>query len=161
MPDYNGAVIAQTEPGSYEIMRQNRAAVLLQVLRQYEELSVAGERLDINTILTPEGFLKEISEYSNSILLGKYDRSRSVEEICSQIEQAYTLALVGSGMISDDNVYQGNAGEELYFFLASAVGHTQKLMMLYGAAQTYLSNTFQEMCDEDELLVWAIDHIIT
>lgn len=39
----------------------------------------------------------------------------AVEEICSQIEQAYTLALVGSGMISDDSVYQGNAGEELYF----------------------------------------------
>ena len=80
LPDYDGAVIAQTEPGSYEILRQNRAAILLQVLRQYEELRAAGKQLDVNSILSPENFLKEVSGYSNSILLGKYDSGRSVEE---------------------------------------------------------------------------------
>ena len=34
LPGYDGAVIAQTELGRYEILRQNRAAILLQVLRQ-------------------------------------------------------------------------------------------------------------------------------
>lgn len=80
LPDYDGAVIVQTKPECYEILRQNRAAILLQVLRQYEELRAAGKRLQISTILPPESFLKEISEYSNTILLGKYDNNRSVEE---------------------------------------------------------------------------------
>ena len=84
----------------------------------------------------------------------------AVEQICAQIQQVYALALTGSGMIYDENTYQGNAGEELCFFLASVVGHTQKLMMLYSAAQTYLNNTFQEMCDVDELLVWTIEHLM-
>ena len=84
----------------------------------------------------------------------------AVEQICTRIQQAYALTLAGSGMISDESTYQGNAGEEMYFFMASAVGHTQKLMMLYNAARTYLNNTFQEMCDMDELLVWTIEHMM-
>ncbi|MDE7222306.1 MAG: DUF5081 family protein [Acetatifactor sp.] len=80
LSDYDGAVIVQTEPGCYEILRQNRAAILLQILEQYEELCAAGKRLQISTILSPENFLKEISKASNNILLGKYDNNRSVEE---------------------------------------------------------------------------------
>ena len=48
---------------------------------------------------------------------------------------------------------------ELIFFMASFTGHIQKLEMLYIAAYTYLINTFQEKCDEDELLAWTINHI--
>ena len=84
----------------------------------------------------------------------------AVEEICNQIQQVYALALTGGGMLSDNSVYQGNASGELGFFLDAAAGHAQKLLMLYSAAQTYLSNTFQEMCDEDKLLAWTIDHLL-
>lgn len=43
----------------------------------------------------------------------------------------------------------------------------QKLLMLYNVAQTYLGNTFQEVCDVNELcreeiiLEWIVDRMIT
>lgn len=80
LPDCDAAVIVPAGQDSYEILRQNRAAILLQILRQYEELRAAGEQLTISTALPPESFLKEVSGCSNSILLGKFDNGRSMEE---------------------------------------------------------------------------------
>lgn len=99
----------------------------------------------------------------NEIVLSDelWDYYVAVEQIFAQIQWAYALALTGRGMILEGSTYQGNAGKELCFFLESTVGHMQKLMMLYDAAQTYLNNTFREMCDIDELTVWIIGHIMT
>ncbi len=83
----------------------------------------------------------------------------SMEEICQSIHNIYALAMRGAEIIYNGSAYEGGAKNELIFFMASFTGHIQKLEMLYIAAYTYLINTFQEKCDEDELLAWTINHI--
>lgn len=80
LPGCEGAIIIQTEPGNYEILRQNRVAILLQILRQYEEFRAAGERQDISAILPLRQFMEKLSRCSGNMLLGKFDNQRSVEE---------------------------------------------------------------------------------
>lgn len=88
-----------------------------------------------------------------------WDYYVAVGEISAMIQNAYALAISGSEIVNDTNTYQGIAYDELFFFTAATVGHLQKLMMLYSAAETYLINTFQEKCEEDELLDWIFSHL--
>lgn len=90
-----------------------------------------------------------------------WDYYVSVERICGRIQQAYALALAGQEMISDGSTYKGNAEDELFFFMASTVGHMNKLTMLYNAILTYFSNTFQEKRGLEMVLEWIVDHMIT
>lgn len=83
----------------------------------------------------------------------------SMEEICQSIHNIYALAIRGAEIIYDGSAYEGEAKNELIFFMASVTGHMRRLVMLYMAAYTYLINTFQEKCDEEELLEWTINHI--
>lgn len=82
----------------------------------------------------------------------------SMEEIRTMVQNAYALAVTGNHILYDENTYQGKAYDEMFFFMASLVGHVEKLMMLYSAAETYLINTLQAKCEE-ELLEWTISHL--
>ena len=88
-----------------------------------------------------------------------WDYYVSIGEIRTMVHDAYALAEMGNHMIYDENIYQGKAYDELFFFMASLAGHLQKLMMLYSAAETFLINTFREKCEEEELLAWIISHM--
>lgn len=80
MHNQMGAARNMQERGSYEILRQNRAAILLKILRSYEELCAGRKELDLDSLCSFDHFVEELNNYPCSMLLGKYDSNRSIEE---------------------------------------------------------------------------------
>lgn len=80
LPNMDAAIIVQTQPGTFEILRQNRAAILVGVLKSYQEFCAAGDRLNQDRAFPLEKFLEEMQDYPYNMLLGKFDNNRSIEE---------------------------------------------------------------------------------
>lgn len=82
-PDWSdnvGAARDMRKNDEYEILRQNRAAILLQILRSYEELCAGGRELDLDSLCSVDHFVEELPDYPGRMLLGKYEGGRSIEE---------------------------------------------------------------------------------
>lgn len=80
LPNLDAVIIVQTEPGIFEIIRQNRVAILVQILRSYEEFCAAGDKWSMDMFFPLNKFLEEIEEYPGNLLLGKFSHNRSTEE---------------------------------------------------------------------------------
>ncbi len=85
------------------------------------------------------------------------DYMKEVEKIQAKVKEAAYLAMDCRMNIMDAETYQGMALEPQQLFFCSLAEHLQKMILLYQASVSYLSNTYMTMYYSDEQLA---DYII-
>lgn len=79
----------------------------------------------------------------------------TVTEIKENMINAYSAAESCKQILYEEGTYEGDAKEEMIPFFESLAAHMQKLVMLYQAAEAYLSNTYKTMYyNEEQLVNW-------
>lgn len=79
-------------------------------------------------------------------------------EIKEQMTAAYTYATACKTSMESDTVYKGKAKEEIDLFFTSLTGNMERMIMLYGAAVTYITNAYVEHYYNEEQI---LDNIIS
>lgn len=76
-----------------------------------------------------------------------------------EIQEAYTYAAKCLLNLSD-GAYRGMAKDEIELFFSSLESHLQRLVLLYQAASTYISNAYKTMYyNEEQLADWIIEQM--
>lgn len=80
LPNMDAVIIVEKESGQFEILRQNRAAIFVEILRSNQRFCAAGDGRNSDSIFPLESFLEEVRDYPGNMLVGKFDNNRSMEE---------------------------------------------------------------------------------
>ena len=79
--------------------------------------------------------------------------------IGAELQEAYTYAVRCVTNLSEGS-YQGMAEEEVKLFFNSLESHLQRMIFLYQAAASYISNAYRTMYyNEEQLVDWIIGQI--
>lgn len=79
-------------------------------------------------------------------------------KIEEEVQEAYTYAV--RCVTTLPSGYRGSAKEEMKLFFNSLESHLQRMIFLYQAASSYISNAYQTMYyNEEQLIDWIIEQI--
>lgn len=87
------------------------------------------------------------------------DYIADLEVIRNDLEEVYADALRCKDNLSH-GAYKGKAKKEMKIFFDSLESHLQRMLFLYGAASSYITNAYQTMYyNEEQLVDWVINRM--
>lgn len=79
--------------------------------------------------------------------------------IQEELEEAYAYAVRCKDNVSK-GAYKGTARDEINLFFDSLESHIQRMLFLYQAASSYITNAYQTMYyNEEQLVDWVIEQM--
>lgn len=83
-----------------------------------------------------------------------------INSVMTNLSSAYAYAESCRKSISEEEIYQGDAQEELKLYFESLAGHIQKMLLLYQAASSFISNAYvTHYYNEQQIVDWVIGQI--
>ena len=84
------------------------------------------------------------------------DYISELEGIQEELKEVYAHAVRCKDNLSQ-GAYRGKAKHEIKLFFDSLESHLQRMLFLYGAASSYITNAYQTMYyNEEQLVDWVI-----
>ena len=89
---------------------------------------------------------------------GVLDYIEELGMILDGMEEIYAYAVACCRNITEAEAYEGEAVRELTFFFVSLAQHLQKMVLLYQASVSYITNAYMTLYYNEQQL---IDHVIS